>query len=161
MADESVLSGSVGEGGANRSPDVGLVQILLNVMRGMQSKVLLPVDGSCGPRTVAAIREFQKEFAPATDGRVDPGGATLRLLIYSYITIMRMGVYGLGQFPPWFGHLTFNAQPETRELGMMLRDGLNDIKRGITPLLKGASGSSPTQPRTPDREPRTIEEQNV
>jgi hypothetical protein len=59
MAGGSVLSASVGAGGANQAPDVGLVQILLNVMRGMQDKTLLAVDGIPGPLTIAAIREFQ------------------------------------------------------------------------------------------------------
>ncbi|TAJ86541.1 peptidoglycan-binding protein [Reyranella sp.] len=145
---ESVLSGSVGGGGVNQRSDVGLVQILLNVMRGMQNKSLLAVDGICGPLTIAAIREFQVEFASVADGRVDPRGPTLHLLIYSYMTILRFGVKGLTKFPASFGTLVFEERIDAKELGDVIRDALTDIKRGITPMLRGG-GSAPTPPAPP------------
>jgi hypothetical protein len=42
----------------------------------------LVVDGDCGQFTIGAIEEFQRRVVgtPLPDGRVDPGGRTLRLL---------------------------------------------------------------------------------
>ncbi len=42
----------------------------------------LPVDGACTQSTKDAIREYQSRVmkAPKPDGRIDPGGATLRSL---------------------------------------------------------------------------------
>lgn len=70
------LSASVGKGGVNLRPDVQLVQQLL-VRAGLAPG---PVDGICGPRTEAAILQFQKRFLTAPDARVDPGGVTWRKL---------------------------------------------------------------------------------
>jgi peptidoglycan hydrolase-like protein with peptidoglycan-binding domain len=161
MAGEPVLTGSVGAGGLNHSPDVGLVQVLLNNMRGVQRKTLLSVDGVCGPLTITAIKEFQAAFGSATDGRIDPGGPTLRLLIYAYVTLRRLGVYRLGPFPASFAQLTFRAFPDSRELGMVVRGALSNVKRGITPMLKPAPKPTPVPPRPPRPEGRDIVEQNV
>ncbi|MBN9535417.1 MAG: hypothetical protein IKE60_31235 [Reyranella sp.] len=143
---ESVLSASVGERGTNQRSDVGLVQILLNVMRGMQNKTLLAVDGICGPLTIAAINEFQAEFASVKDGRVDPHGPTLHLLIYSYMSILRLGAKNLTKFPASFGTLPFDEKIDPKELGDVIREALTDIKRGITPMLRGG-GPAPTPPK--------------
>ena len=143
---ESVLSASVGERGTNQRSDVGLVQILLNVMRGMQNKTLLAVDGICGPLTIAAINEFQAEFASVKDGRVDPHGPTLQLLIYSYMSILRLGAKNLTKFPASFGTLPFDEKIDAKELGDVIREALADIKRGITPMLRGG-GPAPTPPK--------------
>ncbi len=65
------LSGAVGRGGKNASGDVRAVQAALGI----------PVDGQCGPQTIAAIVAFQKKLGQsAPDGRVDAGGATERAL---------------------------------------------------------------------------------
>lgn len=71
------LGGSVGAGGRNEAADVTLVQGLL-VERGEDPG---PVDGVCGARTIAAIRAFQGRFLARPDGRVDPGGRTIRELL--------------------------------------------------------------------------------
>lgn len=70
------LSGSVGAGGRNDPADVRIVQQLL-ADRGENPG---PVDGIVGPRTIAAIRSFQSRFLARPDGRVDPGGRTIREL---------------------------------------------------------------------------------
>lgn len=72
-----VIIGSVGFGGANRPEDVRLVQRLLN---RAEAYPRLVVDGRIGPNTLRAIRSFQARFMEAPDGRVDPGGRTLRRL---------------------------------------------------------------------------------
>jgi peptidoglycan hydrolase-like protein with peptidoglycan-binding domain len=71
---------SVGEDAANNPQDVGIVQHLLNVLRKGDGDELLAVDGIVGPKTLAAIREFQQKNCTVVDGRVDPGHETIRLL---------------------------------------------------------------------------------
>ena len=79
---KSITSG-VGRGGRNFPPvDVMTVQYLLNcvpVAQGGPSPELV-VDGAAGPKTIAAIEKFQRSLGAFCDGRVDPGGNTLRAL---------------------------------------------------------------------------------
>jgi peptidoglycan hydrolase-like protein with peptidoglycan-binding domain len=72
----SELSGSVGEGGDNKSPDVMKVQELLNA-KGFS--VGQPT-GSCQARTIGQIKSFQNGFMHHPDGKVDPGGKTWKKL---------------------------------------------------------------------------------
>jgi peptidoglycan hydrolase-like protein with peptidoglycan-binding domain len=74
------IRSSVGEGGRNNRQDVGIVQFLLNVVRRRDGAVPLAIDGIVGPKTLAAIREFQEGNSLIVDGRVDPDNATIRLL---------------------------------------------------------------------------------
>jgi peptidoglycan hydrolase-like protein with peptidoglycan-binding domain len=74
------IRSSVGEGGWNDRQDVGVVQYLLNVVRKRSGATPLAVDGIVGPKTLAAIREFQQSNSLVVDGRVDPGHATILLL---------------------------------------------------------------------------------
>ena len=76
------IAGAVGLGGANRATDVAVVQYLLDcvpVLRGGPAPELA-IDGLCGPKTAAAIRNFQRANGCPQDGRVDPGGPTFRAL---------------------------------------------------------------------------------
>ncbi len=72
---------SVGEGANNRPDDVRVVQILLNLWSGARMSPLM-ATGVCDAEMVRRIRSFQKSrLGVATpDGRVDPGGRTLRAL---------------------------------------------------------------------------------
>ena len=68
----------------NHLEDVFFVQHLIN--RGMHAVPdfrPLREDGRCGPKTIAAITEFQRKFVSkiSSDGRVDLNGATLRALM--------------------------------------------------------------------------------
>lgn len=68
---------------ANLSVDVVAVQKLLNAHKKKQGVTsLLREDGRIGPNTIRAIEEFQRHVVrmSSPDGRVDPGGATLRKL---------------------------------------------------------------------------------
>jgi hypothetical protein len=72
-------------GGAFPNPirdEVRLVQQLLNRHRPPPLRPIAE-DGLEGPRTTAAIEEFQRRILRMTrpDGRVDPAGATLRALV--------------------------------------------------------------------------------
>lgn len=77
------LSASVGRRGVNLPQDVMSVQGQLNkhIARLVPLRPLVP-DGRMGPLTIAAIERFQREVLHlnAPDGRVDPGGRTLRAL---------------------------------------------------------------------------------
>lgn len=77
----ALINGSVGQGGLNAPGDVRVVQRLLN-RHPLPPLRRLAVDGIAGPHTVAAIRQFQERVVKmrSPDGRVDPGGATLRQL---------------------------------------------------------------------------------
>jgi D-alanyl-D-alanine carboxypeptidase/Putative peptidoglycan binding domain len=70
------ISGSVGQGGRNTRQDVLLVQQLLT-----KAGFTLTADGICGPKTLAAILLYQRQFLAKPDGRIDPNGATWKRLI--------------------------------------------------------------------------------
>jgi peptidoglycan L-alanyl-D-glutamate endopeptidase CwlK len=74
---ETKIRASVGDGGKNIPKDIGKIQSLLNAA-GAQPP--LAVDCKVGPKTIHAIRMFQAKFMRRPDGRVDPGGKTLREL---------------------------------------------------------------------------------
>jgi len=81
----SVIGASVGRAGAlNRPPDVLTVQRLLNQVPPASAGPFPPLvpDGMCGEKTMGAIQKFQiRHFGwSGADGRVDPGGQTLRKL---------------------------------------------------------------------------------
>jgi len=71
------ISAAVGETPSpNKPDDVILVQQLL-IVAGAK----IAADKQCGPRTVQAIRDYQRNFLSHPDGRVDPGGSTWRHLV--------------------------------------------------------------------------------
>ncbi len=74
----SELIGSVGEGGDNLKADIVLVQKRLNQVPTASGgpKPSLDADGLIGPRTIAAIRRFQKIQLGFEDGRIDVDGRT-------------------------------------------------------------------------------------
>ena len=77
------ISASVGKNGVNRQADVKLVQQLINKNIGRLTPLApLKVDGINGSRTIGAITEFQTRVVGMSraDGRVDPGGMTLKSL---------------------------------------------------------------------------------
>ena len=75
------INASVGRGGANRREDVLEVQRLLN-RHDLSPLKPLEVDGIVGPATISAIEHFQDKVVHMSrpDGRVDPGGRTIRQL---------------------------------------------------------------------------------
>ena len=80
------LEKSVGLGGANESVDVLAVKKLINQCIGLlQPRGPLVENGFCDTQTIEAIQDFQSRVVknPAPDGRVDPGGKTLEILIAS------------------------------------------------------------------------------
>lgn len=77
----ATISGSVGQNGTNDNRDVRAVQRLLN-RHSLPPLRALTVDGAAGAHTIDAIRHFQSVAVKmrSPDGRVDPGGKTLRRL---------------------------------------------------------------------------------
>jgi hypothetical protein len=77
----SLINGSVGEKGKNDPRDVKTVQRLLN-KHTIPPLRPLSVDGFAGKNTIDAIRQFQTVVMEMRhpDGRVDPGGKTIRRL---------------------------------------------------------------------------------
>jgi|KBSSwiStaDraftv2_1062776.scaffolds.fasta_scaffold1376954_1 peptidoglycan hydrolase-like protein with peptidoglycan-binding domain len=76
------ITRSVGSGGINRKDDVATVQRLFNRGRrksGIPREDLL-VDGIVGPKTLAAIRDFQKKYLGKVDGVVEPHKQTIHKL---------------------------------------------------------------------------------
>jgi hypothetical protein len=78
----SKLSGSVGRAGQNRPADVKIVQKLLNEKMPIPF-ALLEVNGICNDLTILAIENYQRRVLGRAkpDGRVDPGGGTLKSLL--------------------------------------------------------------------------------
>lgn len=81
------IEGSVGAGGKNRMEDVKQVQAFLNAVPDLSGGPLqrLDEDGEVGPKTLAAIKRFQRMQLGIEDGfedgRIDPQGKTeLRLM---------------------------------------------------------------------------------
>lgn len=89
------IIGSVGEGGKNNSADIMAIQMLLN--KWITPTIL--VNGTCSGKaddpTVKAIKTFQSKFSPNPDGRVDPGGSTLkRLNREPFVLLPQMSGFG-------------------------------------------------------------------
>ena len=71
----------VGVGGANRPDDVKTVQATLNQIHylwGGTADQQLAVDGLVGPKTIKAIKRFQKRNFAWADGLVEPGKDTIQ-----------------------------------------------------------------------------------
>jgi putative chitinase len=121
------ISHSVGEHGINNSVDVKIVQILLNENLGhLVPSAPLAIDGRIGSNTVNMIKEFQRRVLKLRipDGKVDPGGQTLRNL--------RAGM-GAGLTP---GKLQ----------GIMLQAGSTQINRYYQPLIATSANSQINTP---------------
>jgi peptidoglycan hydrolase-like protein with peptidoglycan-binding domain len=76
------IGSSVGAGGTNARADTLMVQQLLNSVPREEGgpDLLLAEDGLIGPKTQAAINKFQKKVLSKPDGRIDPGGPTIKAL---------------------------------------------------------------------------------
>lgn len=72
-----LITSSVGKDGINKKPDVKKIQAALNIV---YPSLALAIDGICGPKTIRRIEKFQRRFMQKPDGRIDPGGRTLKRL---------------------------------------------------------------------------------
>ena len=92
------IASAVGAGGANRAEDVRKIQTLLNKAPAGWggSSTPLKVDGLIGPKTIEGIKFFQLMQLGSVfdfDGRVDPGGRTLKRLNQTANTSERPGAF--------------------------------------------------------------------
>jgi hypothetical protein len=77
------ITASVGRSGVNHPADVTVVQELLNHhIATLVPLMPVTISGTCDPQTMLMIEEFQRRVLrlPTPDGRVDPGGRTIRAL---------------------------------------------------------------------------------
>ena len=84
------ITDSVGKGGANRSEDIETVQGLLNrCLHLLPDSTPLEINGEADEETIRRITAFQSDVVSMErpDGRVDPGGGTLRALIENAIVV--------------------------------------------------------------------------
>ncbi len=90
---ENTIAAAVGAAPAlNRRDDVVKVQTRLNL-----ADANLKADGNCGPLTIAAIKDYQRNFLGAADGRVDPGGITWTHLVAGKFKVKRKSLVLLPQ----------------------------------------------------------------
>jgi peptidoglycan L-alanyl-D-glutamate endopeptidase CwlK len=99
MSIDMSISDSVGQGGRNLPKDVSIVQQLLK-KTGLQ---VGRVDGICGPKTLVAILQYQRQFLAQPDGRIDPNGATWRRLNSGNGATHPAGHYGACPPSQWAG----------------------------------------------------------
>lgn len=71
------ISAAVGETPSPNKPDDVIVVQQLLIVAGAK----IAPDKQCGPRTVQAIKDYQRNFLSHPDGTVDPGGLTWRHLV--------------------------------------------------------------------------------
>ncbi len=71
------ITSSVGEGGQNRARDVRIIYALFNAILSRP----LEIGDECSAELIQAIRDVQKMFMSAPDGRIDLGGRTWRRLV--------------------------------------------------------------------------------
>ena len=117
---------SVGAGGINAKADTLAVQQLLNSVPREEGgpDLLLAEDGLIGPKTQAAINKVQKKVLSKPDGRIDPGGPTIKALI---------GVI-CGIHPPFRSADWAFLLSRTRSLGAPRRRFQPQKRRGIEGL---------------------------
>ena len=72
---------------------------MLNDSRARQGQDRLKVDGIAGPKTNAAIEEYQRCHALPTDGKIDIHGPTLNHLLKAFTNSIASGLVDLGSLP--------------------------------------------------------------
>ncbi len=123
-----ILRGSVGEGGKNHSEDVELVQTLLKKVGTYLGKV----DCKCGPKTIAAIADFQRTIMKNPDGRVDPAG-------YTWLALSHPSVKPVSYKPPpttkgdWSGDSSrWTQEKKLASMNAKLRPKVEHILKALT-----------------------------
>ncbi|MDH5573497.1 MAG: pesticin C-terminus-like muramidase [Gammaproteobacteria bacterium] len=87
------INASVGKQGANLANDVKLIQATINTYLRSTKQDCVAVDGDCGDKTIGAITAFQSKVVKlaAPDGRIDPGGTSLKKLKTTYENALKDG----------------------------------------------------------------------
>lgn len=129
------IGASVGRKGDNRRSDVSTVQTLLK-KHGLDPG---PVNGICGPKTIAAIVSFQKGFLRRPDGLIEVGGITWRKLAAGQPDKVKIASRVTAGY--WSGDSRFWSQEKKLEslepsFRKKVRTVLNAlVKRGFQPKI--------------------------
>jgi peptidoglycan hydrolase-like protein with peptidoglycan-binding domain len=100
LAQPFSLSKSIGEGGNNSRADVAKIETLLGLAGAMDLKSTDGPTGFAGQRLLDGIRIFQKQNGLSVDGRLNPGGPTLKALSQSLQSMGRNGDTVLAHLTP-------------------------------------------------------------
>jgi peptidoglycan hydrolase-like protein with peptidoglycan-binding domain len=150
------LSGSVGKGGANLSPDVRHIQQALNIARVQDNLPPIKIDSLVGPKTIGAIQDFQRLHTQFRDGRIDPHGHTLRELEKIVVPVIearvRTEIVGV------LGGLARELQARGLQLEPECQADVDGIERAARGLRAGAV-PAPVRPAIyyPQRERRNVQ----
>lgn len=123
---------SVGNRGKNNTPDVKVVQALLNQQKIAGFPNRLKVDGRLGPNTVERIKAFQKNIVKMIrpDGVVDINGKT-----FKYLVATKVGAKpAISMF---FGQKGINLLKSIEELATTPYD--DQTGKGIATWVEGAT----------------------
>jgi len=101
LGHEARITLPVGRGGVNMRSDVVTIRQIINSRLPVPLRPLV-VNGLCGPLTIEAIEHIQRLYLRMNppDGRVDPHGATMRVLNGGSVRLQPPKPYpGGGSFP--------------------------------------------------------------
>lgn len=150
-----LITASVGASGVNRRDDTSLVQFLLNDWRERNGRGPVAQDGLVGPKTIAAIRDFQNTVTHIVDGRVDPAGPAMAELertpagvgirsvasiLLTYLTAMETELDRLGGCPPDLRKTIYQLKAETQAAGGTITSIPITLTAHRDPLLAFAVG---------------------
>ena len=145
------MSRSVGEKGENRVDDVRAIQALLNEVPRASGgpKALLDVDGKTGPKTLAAIRFFQKRQLGFEDGLIEPSGKTeSRLLEFEdFANQKREGddvVWGTRVTADFKAKMLKVCQEVSLDPNHLMAAMAFESAESFSPAIKNAAGSGAT-----------------
>jgi peptidoglycan hydrolase-like protein with peptidoglycan-binding domain len=100
LAQPFSLSKSIGEGGNNGRADVAKIETLLSLAGVMDLKSTDGPTGFAGQRLLDGIRIFQEQNGLNVDGRLNPGGPTIKALSQSLQSMGRNGDTVLAHLSP-------------------------------------------------------------
>src|SRR5436309_13611924 len=126
------ITGSVGEGGTNRSRDVSLIQFMLNERRRADGFRQIAVDGISGPETIGAIRSFQENETGIVDGRIDPNGPAWNALLADYNALVSSFI--INNCRRIFQNLDVSVRTAGGSLPVQFQSGISSVRSQIEAL---------------------------
>jgi peptidoglycan hydrolase-like protein with peptidoglycan-binding domain len=117
----------VGEGGRNARADVAKIETLLGLAGTLDLQKTDGPTGYAGQRLLDGIRVFQKQNGLRVDGRLNPGGPTLKVLSQSLQSMGRNGDTVLAHITP----------EEAQVLHNITDGGLINLKTGLLEFWSG------------------------
>lgn len=126
----------------NKPDDVLKVQQLLN-----RAGAGLKEDKSCGPKTIGAIVDYQRNFLSSPDGRVDPGGLTWRHLVEGKLKVKKEALVLLPQTSGsgYYSYSAASRQYGTRSCIQTLVDVCRQVRFNDRELAVGIGDISLAQ----------------